>query len=111
MDSVGYYGASFFFALHCLFMMALGIGIVALFIWLYRDAKKETLRKMVWIFLLVGAIGLLLTAPFMNQSVGFGRNYAGLNGRTIQMMDGFDEDDFDGMMFGRFYGQETPTGS
>lgn len=95
MGNYGSMGVSLLFGLHCLFAITLGIGIITLFIWLYRDAKKATLRKVMMAALLIGGIGLLLTAPFAMQR-GFNSHMQGFG---IEMMGDVDDDLFPGMMF------------
>lgn len=48
--------------LHSLFGAILLFGGIAAVLWLFRHTTKETLFKIMWISVLVGIVGLLLTA-------------------------------------------------
>lgn len=49
------------FGLHALFVFAIFLGIVFMFIWAYKSFDKNQLRKCTRWFLIVGIIGALLT--------------------------------------------------
>lgn len=67
MYGYGSYGSSGLLAfgmhVHMLFALLLLFGFVAGLTWLFRFAKEAQVKKMVWISLLLGAFGVLLTAP------------------------------------------------
>ncbi len=48
---------------HMFFGLLLFFGLLAGVAWLFRFAKEAQLKKILWITLLVGAVGTLFTAP------------------------------------------------
>ena len=53
--------------LHWLFGGLVLLGFIAALLLLFRHADKKMLRNILWITLVVGILGLLLTAPFSAQ--------------------------------------------
>jgi hypothetical protein len=53
------------FGLHALFMFAIFLGIVFMFIWAYKALDKKQLKKCMQWFLIVGVIGAILTTGGM----------------------------------------------
>lgn len=50
--------------IHWLFWGIAIFGFVAGLLWLYKHASKKDFHKVVWVSLVVGIVGGLLTAPF-----------------------------------------------
>mgnify|MGYP001574942707 CR=1 FL=1 len=70
-------GSAAMLHIHFLFGGVVALGLVLLLVWLYKHASKEQLMTWVWGTLVVGALGVLLTAPF------------GLNAWRVMMPGGF----------------------
>lgn len=56
------YGPLVWLHIHWVFVGLALFGTIAAFIWLSRHSTKESLRQIVWLTLVIGIVGLLLTA-------------------------------------------------
>lgn len=95
--SFGWLGGGSLVGLHLhwfLWMLAF-FGLVAGLIWLVKYASKDDFLKMVWITLVVGVLGGLLTAPFsllgwgmqsgmMGGTNSWGSRYPSMMGEMIE---------------------------
>lgn len=97
------YGVVLGFELHWIFMIATALGLVALVIYLFKYADKKSLTSLIWIALLVGLIGSLITAP-----MAF-RGFKKIAPAGYSMMTRFGDSDFREEMIGAMeqqYGSE-----
>lgn len=95
-------GGSIWLHLHWLFWGLASFGFLVALIWLYKEAKKETLKQVVLWSLIVGIVGGLLTAPvamrqwtsWMGSHHGWGSGSYGISSDRWQNLSDQDREEY-----------------